>query len=82
MLVVAQQDWTWTFEQSIVPSSGSVTVTVYLTWSPNSKKPPFGGSVMVTVGRGVADRDRHVRRAGCGPRVGDRQLGGEVAAVV
>lgn len=41
---------TITLEQSIVPSSGSVTVTVYGTRSPNSKNPPFG-TLRVTTGR-------------------------------
>ena len=36
--------------QSIVPSSGSVTVTVYGIRSPKSKKSPSSGVVTVTVG--------------------------------
>ncbi len=42
--------WIFTFAQSIVPSSGSVTVTVNFTWSPNSNRPPSGGRLIFTVG--------------------------------
>ena len=39
-----------TFEQSIVPSSGSVTVTAKFTLSPKEKRPPAGGAVIVNDG--------------------------------
>ncbi len=42
--------WTVTCEQSIVPSSGSLTVTAKFTLSPQSNNPPPGGAVMVRVG--------------------------------
>ncbi len=41
---------TVTFEQSIVPSSGSVTVTLNGTWSPKPKTPPLAGVTSFTVG--------------------------------
>ncbi len=41
---------TFTFAQSTVPSSGSVTVTVKGTESPKEKSAPSAGAVSVTVG--------------------------------
>jgi hypothetical protein len=41
---------TTTFEQSIVPSSGSVTVTWNGTVSPKPKKPPLTGASSFTAG--------------------------------
>ena len=62
-----------------VPSSGSVTVTVYATWSPQSKKPPSGGSVMVTVGAVLPTVTGTFAVAVRPLGVGDGQLGGVVA---
>jgi hypothetical protein len=41
---------TWTLEQSIGPSSGSVAVTVNGMFSPNANVPSSTGTVTVTVG--------------------------------
>ena len=59
--------------QSIVPSSGSVTVTVYGISSPQSKMPPWTGTVRLTVGPRVAGVDDHRRGAGLAGRVGRGQ---------
>ena len=62
-----------------VPSSASVTVTVYLMVSPNSKKPPLSGSCRSTVGAVLPATMIDVRRAGLAVGVGHRQLRGVVA---
>ena len=65
-----------TFEQSIVPSSGSVTVTLHGTLSPKDDQLPATGPVTRHRRRGVADADLDTRRSGGALRVPDRQRRG------
>jgi len=53
--------WIVTFEQSMVPSSGSVTWTLKATLSPKLKNPPLGGAVDGQGRHRVAGRDDHAR---------------------
>ena len=71
--------WMITSSPLIGAVLGSVTATSHDRSSPKSKNEPFGGSVKSTLGPGVADGDRHRRRAGLAVRVGHREPGVERA---
>ena len=71
-----------TLLQSIVPSSGSVTVTLYFTVSPNSKKPPLGGRVSAIVGAVLPAMMSMLVVPVLAAGVGHREPRGVVAGVV
>ena len=67
---------TWTSEQLTVPSSGSVTVTLYGMSSPKANVPPSTGVLTVHRRRRVARSDHGARRGGLAAGVRDREDGG------